>query len=75
MGSDRIKNWLKKGRLRERLLAEGAEKLTEAELLAIILCVGQGMFKEGLRGQNASGAWQTSGENLVFETELRQAGD
>lgn len=54
MKSDRIKNWPKKERPRERLLAEGADKLTEAELLAIILRVGQGTFKEGIRGQNAS---------------------
>jgi DNA repair protein RadC len=54
MKSDRIKNWPKEERPRERLLAEGADKLTEAELLAIILRVGQGTFKEGIRGQNAS---------------------
>ena len=54
MKSDRIKNWPKEERPRERLLAEGADKLTEAELLAIILRVGQGSFKEGMPGQNAS---------------------
>ena len=55
MKSDRIKNWPKEERPRERLIAEGrADKLTEAELLAIILRVGQGTFKEGVRGQNAS---------------------
>jgi DNA repair protein RadC len=54
MKSDRIKNWPKEERPRERLLAEGVDKLTEAELLAIILRVGQGTFKEGIRGQNAS---------------------
>ena len=54
MKSDRIKNWPKEERPRERLLAEGADKLTEAELLAIILRVGQGTFKEGMPGQNAS---------------------
>lgn len=54
MKSDRIKNWPKKERPRERLLAEGADKLTEAELLAIILRVGQGTFEEGVLGQNAS---------------------
>ncbi len=54
MKSDRIKNWPKQERPRERLLAEGADKLTEAELLAIILRVGQGTFKEGIPGQNAS---------------------
>ena len=54
MKSDRIKNWPKGERPRERLLAEGADKLTEAELLAIILRVGQGTFKKGIRGQSAS---------------------
>ena len=54
MKSDRIKNWPKTERPRERLLAEGADKLTEAELLAIILRVGQGTFKEGQPGRNAS---------------------
>ena len=54
MKSDRIKNWPKAERPRERLLAEGAERLTEAELLAIILRVGQGTFKEGQPGRNAS---------------------
>jgi hypothetical protein len=41
MKSGRIKNWPKEERPRERLLAEGPEKLTDAELLAIILRVGQ----------------------------------
>ena len=54
MKSDRIKNWPKEERPRERLRAEGAEKLTDAKLLAIILRVGQGTFKEGMPGQNAS---------------------
>ena len=54
MKSDRIKNWPKEERPRERLLAEGADKLTEAELLAIILRVGQGTFKKSMHGQNAS---------------------
>ncbi len=54
MKSNRIKNWPKDERPRERLIAEGAGKLTEAELLAIILRVGQGTFKPGIPGQNAS---------------------
>lgn len=54
MKSSRIRNWPKQERPRERLLAVGADKLTEAELLAIILRVGQGTFKEGVPGQNAS---------------------
>jgi DNA repair protein RadC len=54
MKSNRIKNWPKSERPRERLLTEGADRLSEAELLAIILRVGQGSFKEGIPGQNAS---------------------
>ncbi|MFZ4394115.1 MAG: RadC family protein [Kiritimatiellia bacterium] len=54
MKSDCIKNWPVEERPRERLLTEGAEKLTPAELLAIILRVGQGTFKKGMSGQNAS---------------------
>jgi DNA repair protein RadC len=54
MKSNAIKNWPESERPRERLLAEGADKLTEAELLAIILRVGQGTFKKGILGQNAS---------------------
>jgi DNA repair protein RadC len=53
MKSDKIKNWPVKERPRERLIAEGAERLTDAELLAIILRVGRGTFKEGALGQNA----------------------
>ena len=52
MKSDRIKNWPKAERPRERLLALGADNLTEAELLAIILRGGQGTFKEGQPGRN-----------------------
>jgi len=54
MKSNRIKNWPKEERPRERLLAKGADKLTETELLAIILRIGQGSFKAGMLGQNAS---------------------
>jgi len=54
MKSDCIKNWPKTERPRERLLTQGAEHLTEAELLAIILRVGQGTFKKGVHGQNVS---------------------
>lgn len=45
--SNGIVSWPKAERPRERLL-EG-EKLSEAELLAIILRVGQGTFKSGVR--------------------------
>jgi DNA repair protein RadC len=54
MKSDKIKNWPVKERPRERLIAEGAERLTDAELLAIILRVGRGTFTEGVLGQNAT---------------------
>jgi DNA repair protein RadC len=50
--SQGITSWPKTERPRERLL--DGEKLSEAELLAIILRVGQGSFKAGVRGQNAS---------------------
>lgn len=53
MNSERIKSWPTKERPRERLLAEGPERLTDAELLAIILRVGSGTFKEGVPGTNA----------------------
>ncbi len=54
MKSDKIKNWPVRERPRERLIAEGAERLTDAELLAIILRVGRGTFTEGVLGQNAT---------------------
>lgn len=47
-----IATWPKSERPRERLLS--GEKLSEAELLAIILRVGQGTFKAGVRGRNAT---------------------
>jgi len=54
MKSNRIKNWPVKERPRERLIAEGPERLTDAELLAIILRVGRGTFQKGIPGQNAT---------------------
>jgi DNA repair protein RadC len=54
MKSDKIKNWPVKERPRERLIAEGAERLTDAELLAIILRIGRGTFKKGILGQNVT---------------------
>lgn len=51
--SERIKKWPTKERPRERLLAEGPERLTDAELLAVILRIGLGTFKEGVPGKNA----------------------
>lgn len=53
MKSDCIKNWPKEERPREKLLAEGAEKQTDANLLAVILRVGRGTFKKGEPGQSA----------------------
>lgn len=43
-----IVSWPAKERPRERLLAEGPERLTDADLLAIILRIGSGT-KEGVR--------------------------
>ena len=65
--SNTIKNWPVKERPRERLIAEGAERLTDAELLAIILRIGRGTFKKGVSGQNAkdfSRALQTEFKGL-----------
>jgi DNA repair protein RadC len=53
MPSDKIKSWPAKERPREKLLAEGAERQTDADLLAIILRVGRGTFQKGVPGQNA----------------------
>jgi DNA repair protein RadC len=51
--SERINSWPTKERPRERLLTEGPARLTDAELLAIILRVGQGTFKAGVSGKSA----------------------
>ena len=53
MKSDRISNWPVRERPRERLIKKGPEHLTDAELLAIILRVGRGTFKKGVRGETA----------------------
>ena len=53
MKSEGIRSWPTNERPRERLLAEGPERLTDADLLAIILCIGIGTFKKGVRGKNA----------------------
>ena len=53
MNSERIKNWPTEERPRERLLRDGPEKMTDAELLTIILRVGSGTFKKGVAGKNA----------------------
>jgi hypothetical protein len=44
--SEPIKTWPTKESPRECLLAEGPEKLTDAELLTIILRVGSGTFRK-----------------------------
>ena len=36
------------------MIAEGPERLTDAELLAIVLRVGRGTFKAGASGQSAT---------------------
>ncbi|MFH1954229.1 MAG: DNA repair protein RadC [Pseudomonadota bacterium] len=53
MSSERIKSWPTTERPRERLLAEGPERMTDADLLAIILRIGSGTFRKGVRGTNA----------------------
>jgi hypothetical protein len=53
VSAERIKSWPTKERPRERLLAEGPERLTDADLLAIILRIGAGTFREGVPGTNA----------------------
>jgi len=53
VNSQRIRNWPTKERPRERLLAEGPERLTDVDLLAIILRVGSGTFKADIPGKNA----------------------
>ena len=50
---DRIRNWPKQERPRERLVADGPERLTDAELLAIVLRTGRGTFKAGVPGDTA----------------------
>ena len=52
--SNRIKSSPARERPRERLVREGPERLTDAELLAIILRVGRGTFKVGVSGQSAA---------------------
>lgn len=54
MTSDCIKSWPKDERPREKLLAYGPESLTPAELLAVLLRVGQGTFQKDVPGQNAT---------------------
>jgi len=51
MKSDRNQKLAESGKTAERLLAEGADKLTEARIVAIILRVGQGTFKKASRGE------------------------
>jgi len=51
--SAQIKNWPLTERPRERLVAQGPEHLTDAELLGIILRIGRGATKSDQRGQTA----------------------
>jgi DNA repair protein RadC len=53
VSAERIKSWPTRERPRERLLAEGPERLTDADMLAIILQIGSGTFREGVPGTNA----------------------
>jgi hypothetical protein len=53
VSAERIKSWPTKERPRERLLDEGPERLTDADLLTIILRIGSETFKEGVPGTNA----------------------
>jgi DNA repair protein RadC len=53
MIAEGIKRWPTKERPRERLLAEGPERQSDADLLAIILRIGSGTFKKGVPGTNA----------------------
>jgi hypothetical protein len=48
-----IKSWPAKERPRERLLADGPARQSDAELMAVILCVGSGSFKGGVSGKSA----------------------
>ena len=48
-GRAQIKDWPISERPRERLIAKGAEHLTDAELLGIILRIGRGATKSGQR--------------------------
>jgi DNA repair protein RadC len=52
---DRIKNWPSSERPRERIISEGAEQLTDAEILAVVLRVGMGSAKAGIPGLTAVG--------------------
>lgn len=53
MNSERINKWPVDDRPREKLVAIGAERLTDSELLAVILRVGIGSSKSGLKAQTA----------------------
>lgn len=53
MTAESIKSWPKEERPRERLLVGGPERLTDADLLAIVLRVGSGTFKAGVAGKSA----------------------
>jgi DNA repair protein RadC len=69
--ADRIRDWPARKRPRERLVAEGAERLTDAELLAIVPRVGRGTFKTGVAGLS-SFRYTVSRASLVGLAEQRQ---
>jgi DNA repair protein RadC len=48
-----IRSWPVKERSRERLLADGPARLSDAEPLAVILRVGNGSFQGGVSGKSA----------------------
>jgi DNA repair protein RadC len=51
--SERINKWPADDRPREKLVAMGAEQLTDSELLAVVLRVGVGCSKAGCQAQSA----------------------
>lgn len=51
---DQIKKWPRGERPREKLIALGPERLSDADLLAILLRTGRGTFRKGVRGETAA---------------------
>jgi len=73
--SERIKSWPTKERPRERLLAEGPERMTDAELLAIILRIGSGTFNEGVPGKKAYDAAHSILRDLQEQSNICRISD
>jgi hypothetical protein len=63
VGSDCIKSWPENERPREKLLARGAGYLTDAELLSVVLRIGQGAPHRGMPKANALAAGATPDSN------------